>query len=158
MKYLAYGSNMDEGIMMGRCPKAKLIGTGILKDWRLMFKGYETFVTTYATIEQWQGYQVPYLLWEITEEDEKSLDRYEGVSKFCYYKKYVEVEVGGEKYTALVYVKDETEPVNVACDHYTAVLWDAYVKFGFDLEILKAACNFSDERLQRRRAMERHEK
>ena len=147
--YLAYGSNMSEEQMAIRCPRAKIIGTSILQDWRLMFKGNTPLVTTYATIEQWQGYQVPFVLWDITRKHEMKLDLYEGVHKNCYYKKYIEVEVGDEKYNALVYVKDESEPVNIASQHYTVVLWEAYKKFGFDMKILGEAIKFSDERYRR---------
>ena len=149
MYYLAYGSNMSEEQMKIRCPRAKIIGTGTLKDWRLMFKGTEPLVTTYATIEQWQGYQVPFVLWEITRKHEMRLDSYEGVRSKCYYKKYIDVEVDGKKYNALVYVKDESEPVNIASQHYTAVLWEAYDKFGFDMKILDEAMGFSNERYRR---------
>ena len=66
-----------------------------------------------------------------------------------YYKKYIEAEVDEKKYTALVYVKDESEPVNIASQHYIAVLWRAYKKFGFDMKILDEAKKFSSERYQR---------
>ena len=147
--YLAYGSNMSVEQMSYRCPRAKIIGTGILQNWRLRFKGTEPLVTTYATIEEWDGYQVPFVLWDITRRHEMRLDLYEGVQKNCYYKRYVEVELGGEKYNALIYVKDESEPVNIASEHYVDVLWKAYENFGFDLNVLEQARNFSNERYQR---------
>lgn len=146
--YLAYGSNMSTEQMSYRCPRAKIIGTGILQNWRLMFKGTEPLVTTYATIEEWQGYQVPFVLWDITRKHEMRLDLYEGVTKNCYYKKYIEVELNGEKYNALIYVKDEELPVNIASVHYVDVLWKAYEKFNFDLNILKGAVDFSQNRYQ----------
>lgn len=40
--YIAYGSNMDMEQMKFRCPDAQLLGTGILENWRLMFKGSKT--------------------------------------------------------------------------------------------------------------------
>ncbi len=146
--YLAYGSNMSTENMAIRCPNAKIIGTGVLKDWRLMFKGDTPFVTTYATIEEWEGYSVPFVLWEITKRHERQLDLYEGYPKH-YQKKYIEVEMDGEKYNAMIYVKDDSLPVNIASDHYIAVLWQAYEKFGFDLEILRQAQALSDARQQR---------
>ena len=77
--YIAYGSNLSVGQMAYRCPDAKVIGTAVIKDYALLFKGC-------ATIEQRKGKKVPVLIWEISPSDEKSLDRYEGYPNF-YYKK-----------------------------------------------------------------------
>ena len=142
--YLAYGSNMDVEQMKSRCPRAKIIGTGMLQDWRLMFKGVH-ITKSFATIEEWQGWQVPFVLWDITRRHEMHLDLYEGFPK-SYQKKYVDVEVDGQKYNAMIYVKDEGLPVNPPITHYAAVLWDAYEHFGFDLQILKDALKFSEQR------------
>lgn len=142
--YLAYGSNMSVEQMAYRCPRARIIGTGILENWRLMFKG-DHITTSFATIEQWQGYKVPFVLWDITRRHEMKLDIYEGYPKH-YQKKYVDVEVDGKKYNAMIYVKDENLPTNPAIIHYTAVLAEAYEHFGFDLKILEEAERFSDAR------------
>ena len=85
MKYLAYGSNLSIEQMSVRCPDATIIGKGILQDWRLLFRQY-------ATIEKCKGYYVPVLVWELSRQDEKNLDRYEGYPKF-YIKKKLTLEV-----------------------------------------------------------------
>ena len=139
-KYLAYGANMSVEMMANRCPDAKLLGTGELKNFRLMFKG--TPPNSYGTIESWEGFSVPFVLWDISAADEKRLDRYEGFPR-VYQKHSVEVEVNGEKITAMYYSKPETERVAPPCDHYVAVLWDAYERFGFDLKILERARAFA---------------
>ena len=46
--YIAYGSNLNVRQMMMRCPTARLIGTSVIKDYRLMFKGSQT--GSYLTI------------------------------------------------------------------------------------------------------------
>lgn len=139
-KYLAYGANMSVDMMMKRCPKAKLLGTGILNGYRLMFKG--TPPNSYGTIEPWEGFCVPFVLWEITPADEKSLDRYEGYPR-VYKKRTVELDLCGDKITAMYYSKPETERVNPPSEHYVNVLWQAYEHFGFDLGILIRARDFS---------------
>ena len=48
--YIAYGSNMDFPQMEGRCPDAEFLGAGVLRNWRLMFKG--SLTGSYATIEK----------------------------------------------------------------------------------------------------------
>lgn len=139
-KYLAYGANMSVEMMKNRCPKSKFVGTGTLKNFRLMFKG--DVPNSYGTIEAWDGFDVPFVLWDLPASDEKRLDRYEGFPR-VYRKFTVEVEVNGEKFSAMYYAKPDTERVNPPCDHYVAVLWEAYERFGFDLEILKRARDFA---------------
>ena len=70
--YLAYGSNLDKFQMAHRCPDAKAEGTGVIKDYRLMFKGSKT--GSYLTIEPAKGYEVPVGVWSVTPEDERMLD------------------------------------------------------------------------------------
>jgi len=67
MKYIAYGSNLSVEQMTHRCPDAKIIGTSILKNWKLVFKYH-------ADIEPCNGSEVPVLVWEISKTDEKYLD------------------------------------------------------------------------------------
>ncbi len=139
--YVAYGSNLDERQMAYRCPDAKIITTGLLKNWRLMFKGEMPY--SYATIEEWENFNVPVLVWEISAADEKRLDRYEGFPK-AYLKRGVEVEVTDGKLIGMAYVMAEDRRLNLPCDHYYALIYDAYQRFKFDLEILKGAFAFSD--------------
>lgn len=74
--YIAYGSNLNVRQMKQRCPSARIIGTANLDGWQLLFKGSQT--GSYLTIEKKKGSTVPVAVWEITAEDEKALDRYEG--------------------------------------------------------------------------------
>ena len=82
--YIAYGSNLNVRQMRMRCPSARIIGTSVLKDYELLFKGSKT--GSYLTVEKKSGVSVPVAVWEVTAEDEKALDRYEGFPNF-YYKK-----------------------------------------------------------------------
>lgn len=139
--YVAYGSNLDEKIMSKRCADSELVGSGRLSGWRLMFKGDLPY--SYATVEEWEGYEVPVLLWTVSDEDERFLDMVEGYPE-VYQKLNVEVEVEGKKVTGFMYVKPDSERLNPPSDHYYAVLYDAYKKLGFDLSILTEALRFSD--------------
>ena len=40
--YLAYGSNLNIRQMALRCPTAKPVGTAVIKDYELLFKGSKT--------------------------------------------------------------------------------------------------------------------
>ena len=48
--YLAYGSNLNIRQMQMRCPGAKPVGTMVLEDYELLFKGSKT--GSYLTIEK----------------------------------------------------------------------------------------------------------
>jgi len=73
--YAAYGSNMNIEQMEKRCPKAKVIGEGELLGYKLTFRGGRGGV---ANVERSSQKRVPIVLWAITEECERALDRYEG--------------------------------------------------------------------------------
>ncbi|WP_312444622.1 gamma-glutamylcyclotransferase family protein [Lacrimispora sp.] len=134
--YIAYGSNMDEEQMVHRCPAASVVGTAVVESHRLLFKGAKN--RAYATIEPEEGSHVPVLIWEISREDERRLDRYEGYPKF-YYKKELSVLVNGETRNAMVYIMDERNPQNKPGNNYYGILARAYLKYGFDDLILKRA-------------------
>ena len=142
--YAAYGSNMSIEQMAFRCPNAKVIGTGEIKNYRLMFKG--DLPRSYATIEEEEGYSVPVVLWELTPADEVALDRYEG-APHKYYKKIFEVETAeGTMKNVMAYVMNESYPLNPPDSHYYAGIFNAYENFKIDTEILEEALRFSDRR------------
>lgn len=147
MKYLAYGSNLDSQIMKGRCMDAKFLGKGLLEGYRLLFKGEAP--SAYATIEEWDGYSVPYVLWEISEADERLLDHFEGYPSF-YLKSTVTIDYGGEEVLAMYYHKREDEPVGQPMTHYVETLEQAYYVHEFDEEILNEALRLSNDYYQRR--------
>lgn len=140
--YIAYGSNMDEGQMVYRCPTAQLLGRTELEDYRLLFKGSKT--GAYATIEPEEGSRVPVLVWTIGKEDEKRLDRYEGYPVF-YYKKDLEIDLAGKRVTAMAYIMDESREYGKPSEGYYGVLERAYRKYGFPMEILTEAYKISGE-------------
>lgn len=84
--YIAYGSNLNIRQMRIRCPHARVIGTAVINDYELLFKGSRT--GAYLTIEPKEGGEVPVVVWEVTESDEAALDRYEGYPVFYYKKKW----------------------------------------------------------------------
>ena len=135
-RYIAYGSNMDEGQMAHRCPTARLLGQTEVEGYRLLFKG--SLTGAYATIEPQEGGRVPALVWEIGEADEASLDRYEGFPSF-YYKKDLTVRLDGQEVTAMVYIMDERRQKGEPSGAYYGVLERAYEKFGFPMETLETA-------------------
>jgi cation transport regulator ChaC len=99
--YGAYGSNMNVEQMGRRCPKARVLGTGTLKNYRLTFRGRACGV---ANVERTRGKTVPIVLWEITPECEQALDVYEGFPRL-YVKRVVEILTSeGHVVNAMIYV------------------------------------------------------
>lgn len=141
--YIAYGSNMDTVQMAYRCHGARLLGKAELLGYSLLFKGPKT--GAYATVEKEKGSKVPVLLWEITEPDEKNLDRYEGFPSF-YYKKNIPINIDGVKKTGMIYIMHEERLLGEPSLRYYQIIENAYIKFGFDLNILENALKVSTNR------------
>lgn len=144
--YLAYGSNLNIEQMRYRCPDAKIVGTAVIKDYRLMFKGSQT--GSYLTIEPEDGMEVPVAVWEVTPSDEARLDRYEGFPNF-YYKKEMTLEVKGirsgrcRSRKAFVYIMHEDRKLGVPSHYYIETCREGYADFGFDENILADAYDYS---------------
>ena len=100
--YFAYGSNINLGQMEYRCPDASVVGPVVLEGWELLFRR-----GGFATIAPKEGETVQGLLWSITPECERSLDRYEGYPRF-YDKKMVTVrDSEGRSLSVMAYIMDD---------------------------------------------------
>ena len=110
-KYIAYGSNLNREQMAQRCPDAKVIGSGMLKDYELLFRGYTDAAV--ATVEPKEGENVPVLIWEISPRDEVNLDRYEGYPRL-YGKQMLEVEVEGGCEKMMAYIMKDGPTMGVS--------------------------------------------
>ena len=114
--YIAYGSNLNVQQMRYRCPDARIVGTSVIADYQLLFKGSKT--GSYLTIEKKKGGSVPVAVWEVSERDEKRLDAYEGYPTF-YYKTDMEIIVRNlitgrkKKLNAFVYIMHEERELGI---------------------------------------------
>ena len=146
--YIAYGSNLNIDQMSYRCPGARVVGTSKIPDFQLLFKGSKS--GAYLTIEPKKGAKVPVAVWEVTADDELSLDRYEGYPNF-YYKTEVEIPVTGirdrkvRKLKAFIYIMHEEREIGVPSQRYVDICLDGYDAFGFDENHLYDALNISLE-------------
>ena len=137
--YLAYGSNMNIEQMAHRCPKAKLLGTAVLEDYRLMFRRKRRPV---ATIEKESGCSVPVVLWEITDECEESLDEYEGYP-FLYTKIDVSLQFKGKQETAMAYVMVPGHEMGAPHEDYYYTILNGYEDNSIDPQPLDEAVAYS---------------
>lgn len=144
--YIAYGSNLNIPQMRMRCPGARIIGTSVIEDYQLLFKGSKT--GSYLTIEPKEGATVPVAVWEVTEQDELSLDRYGGYPNF-YYKTEMTLDIKGirtgkiRRRQAFVYIMHEERELGIPSWFYVNTCLDGYRAFGFEEQYLFDAIEVS---------------
>lgn len=138
--YMAYGSNLNLPQMARRCPDAEVAGTSQVKGYELLFRGV-------ATIEPKEEASVPVLLWKISPQDEKALDRYEGWPHL-YRKEMLEVELEGKQVSAMVYVMNEGRQAALPSEHYYSVIAEGYRTAGMDETALKQALERTKEMME----------
>lgn len=146
--YLAYGSNCNLTQMEYRCPKATVVGPVTLHNYRLTFNGRGRYGGV-ANIRRRNGAEVKGLLWEITPECEKSLDRYEGYPHL-YEKKTVTVETeDGQKIKAMVYVmtKGHEAPAMPTGGYFWGIV-EGFQQNGMDPQPVKDALYETESELK----------
>ena len=130
--YVAYGSNLSIEQMRMRCPDARVAGVSALKDYRLLFR-------LHATIEPCEGAYVPVVVWEISDADERSLDRYEGWPRY-YRKELVILPLFEKTVPAMVYIMNGRSGVGVGpTDSYLETIRKGYDQFLLPYEVLDQA-------------------
>lgn len=137
--YVAYGSNLNLAQMARRCPNAKVVGCGVLKDYQLTFRRV-------ATIEPQVGAETPVGVWEITPTDESALDIYEGYPSY-YRKETVTVDMPKGKVEAMVYIMNGGEP-QLPPDGYYKVIEQGYADVGLDSKYLLGALDDTHKRMR----------
>ena len=150
--YAAYGSNLSVSQMSYRCPDSEIVGTGKIMDYKLVFR-------LHADIEKHEdsaaGSYVPVLIWKISKDDEKRLDRYEGVKGGYYHQEEISVVMddetdtegsdgtnaggNGKELVAMVYIMNTQDKVSPPDAGYYQIIDEGYEHFGFDKKILKEA-------------------
>lgn len=143
--YLAYGSNLNIAQMRERCPGAEIMGTAVLKDYRLLARRGPS--GAYLTIEEEEGSAVPAAVWSVGPEDEKALDEYEGFPKL-YYKKELSVPIRERESgmvrecRVFVYIMYREYPYGIPADEYVEDCLQGYRDFGLDETVLLEALAF----------------
>lgn len=136
----AFGSNMHLKQMFARCPKAKLVGPGILRDYKLSFASFShRWGGAVATVIQSPGKRCYGLLFELPDRDLVALDGFEGGG----YERFtvpIMRSGGGRPRRSFAYrLKDTWERPAPPSSSYLGVIWDAYREWGFDAGALAEA-------------------
>lgn len=129
--YVAYGSNLHLEQMSFRCPDAQVVGSGVIKNYELVFYGV-------ASIEKKTGTDCPVGVWEISPADERNLDRYEGFPRL-YRKEEIEVVMdSGEVVTAMVYIMNRSGVQSMPSPSYYQTILTGYKQFDLPTKYLNA--------------------
>lgn len=119
MLYAAYGSNMNIEQMAFRCPHSRVLGRGMINNYKLKF-------SYHADIVRADGGCVPVVLWDVPEIDFKVLDIYEGVSGGYYERVNLPVETSNGRKNAIVYVMCGNNDFEMPSEHYYQVIKQGY--------------------------------
>ena len=123
--YAAYGSNLDPERMAVRAPHSPLRGTGWLPGWRLTFGGEDvSWEGPLGTVVEDPGHQVYVALYDLTDGDVESLDKWEGVDIGLFRKIKVRVQTLDGDVPAWIYVLDAYEG-GLPSARYLGMLADA---------------------------------
>ena len=154
--YVAYGSNLNKRQMKGRCPDSVFLGTGVIEDHELQFKG--SLYGAHATIAPKEGSSVPVGVWTIQKRDEKRLDLYEGHKPmgYSYYdKRYIPVQMDdGRTISGMVYIMDQKQDFGQPTRGYYETVQEGYKNCGLDLRVLEQALQESVQQAQHRMTQE----
>ena len=123
--YAAYGSNMDPAQMAERCPHSPQADSGWLEGWRLTFGGEDLgWEGALATVVEDAGSRVFVVLYEVSENDEHALDRWDGATLGYYSKLKVRVAALEGDAVAWLYVLNDYEG-GLPSARYLGIMADA---------------------------------
>jgi gamma-glutamylcyclotransferase (GGCT)/AIG2-like uncharacterized protein YtfP len=135
--YLAYGSNLHLQQMAARCPDAKAIAPIHLPNFRLVFRSV-------ADIAPHKGSVVHGAVYEISEADERALDRYEGYPTM-YRKEFISAKLRGEAITIMYYTMNNNR-ISPPPSGYYDTIDTGFENWKLDKKHLLAALKHSHEK------------
>ncbi|WP_125078033.1 gamma-glutamylcyclotransferase [Mycobacterium sp. P7213] len=119
--YAAYGSNMHPEQMLQRAPHSPMTGTGWLRGWRLTFAGEDIgWEGALATVVEDPDSSVFVVLYDVTPEDEKNMDSWEG-SEFGIHKK---IRLRVDRVDGITSGPTDSDPVPVLAWLYVVDAWE----------------------------------
>lgn len=151
--YIAYGSNLNMQQMSRRCPDAKLVGTGMINNYELVFRGSR--YSAVATVEPKSGSKVPVGIWEISDKDERSLDVYEGFPRL-YVKKTMHIFQDNIKHEAMLYVMNDGYDYGKPNNRYYHTILQGYKDCHLDSRYLKESVDYMNDIVEKMEIEEKY--
>lgn len=116
MYYFAYGSNVNRGRMADRCPSSIFISRDHIKGYKLVFNKLGLDGSGKANIIPMKNSTVYGALYEVTEEDIKLLDGFEGEG-YHYHRRTIVTDFNNVKSYIYIanndFIDDEIKPISI---------------------------------------------
>jgi gamma-glutamylcyclotransferase len=140
MNYFAYASNLSRKQMAERCPRAKPKSIAKLPHYKLVFAGWSRkWRGGYASVRQSQGEVVAGALYEISEADLRSLDKYEDYPMTYDHLKVKVVTGDGDFVEAVTYIRTDRAEESKPSPEYLAIIQQGYQDWGLASKSGKSA-------------------
>jgi hypothetical protein len=127
MYYLSYGMNTNLESMKARCPNAEPMGGFYLPNYRLVFRGVADLVPEDDCV-------APVVLWKITTQCLRSLDRVEGYPTLYNRRKI-------NSYKWICYFMVDSTALSPPSHGYYRMIGEGYRDFGLDTTPLRLAAD-----------------
>jgi gamma-glutamylcyclotransferase (GGCT)/AIG2-like uncharacterized protein YtfP len=142
--YAAYGSNLDPRQMLQRAPHSPHLGTGWLRGWRLTFGGEEIgWEGAVATLAEDLAGSVFVSIYDLTSQDEQSLDEWEGVNTRLYSKIRVRIDTLNGTQLCYVYVLNSFEG-GIPSMRYLEIMINAALEAGAPSDYIESLKKFGE--------------
>lgn len=127
MYYFAYGSNLSKKQMSQCCPQSKPYCSATLPNYQIVFSGYSrVWHGGVATVKLVRGKKVPGAVYEVSEECQRRLDKFEGHPD-SYLRTNIRVfDEDGQVIDAFTYIKAGAISESTASADYLAVIRQGY--------------------------------
>lgn len=136
--FIIYGRHLSKDHMQRYCPTANPMAVATLKDYQLVFQSREDGPGAVANVVPAEGQEVPVVIWEISEQDERFLDISQGTGEGLCTKEWVDIDVNGNTLQAMMYVM-EPGPYGVPTDKYLHTMAEGYREFCLPVKALNDA-------------------
>ncbi len=134
-----------------RCPTARYLGSGVVENYELQFKGSPR--GAHATIAPKEGSSVPVGVWRIQGNDEKRLDFYEGHPDY-YFKRTIPVTMEGKTIRGMAYIMDLKQNFGLPNANYYYIVEQGYRDCGLDTRVLEQALDQAWDQIQEQEQQE----
>lgn len=131
MYYFTYASNLNRKQMKERCPGARPLSKATLPNYKLIFTGWSRkWRGGTASIKPFKDENVTGGIYEISEKELKSLDKFEGYPTIYNHINVTVFTQDDEPVQAVTYIKVEQSDETKPSTEYLAILQKGFKEWG----------------------------